>query len=131
MSSAEFSRHRRDLWEELGQILFVESLSHPQEADDIQRAVWRVSKRLSRENLKTRTLRLDFDVSQIERENDHEVKEFLSRLSDHERALVQLLLDETPLGVSDPPEQKKRLRSSIRRIREKFQKYFEHEDRPS
>lgn len=45
---AEFLRHGRCLWEDLGQLLFVEILSHPAESDDIRRAVWRVSKRLSR-----------------------------------------------------------------------------------
>ena len=44
---SEFLRQRNSLWEDLGQLLIVEILSHPAEAEDIRRAVWRVSKRLT------------------------------------------------------------------------------------
>ncbi len=125
---AEFSRQRRDLWEDLGQLLFVEILSHPAEADDIRRAVWRVSKRLARESLKTHSLSPAVEVSQSERATDieelrQEIQEFLTHLSDYERSLILTLLDDTPMGVSDSPEQKRRLRSSIRKIRETYRKY--------
>lgn len=119
---AEFSHHRRDLWEDLGQLLFVEILSHPKETDDIRRAIWRVSKRLSRETLKSRSQLLDSDLIQPVAttepvETRLQIEEFLSRLSDHDRALVQMLLDGTPEDIQMTPEQRKRLCSSFRKIR--------------
>ncbi len=136
---AEFSRHRRDLWEELGQLLFVEILwkcKELQVAGDIRQAVWRVSKRLARENQKTHSLSTDIDLTQPDSKTNHtearlQIEEFLSFLTDHERALVQVLLDGTPVDGAHAPEQRKRLQSSIQKIQEKYQKYFQDKDRPT